>query len=178
MNFPEPHIDQLLVATEESIAFVRVLGRGSFKVSRVLKSFCNQMMDKGTTELVFDMIDCVGMDSTFMGVLAGLSSRFKKAGVAGEVVMINLNTRTSGSLETLGLSHLVTSHMAGSTPAKYEESLQKLTNLDMQESTTRETAEMMLEAHENLVDATPENLARFKDVLRYLREDLENVSDD
>jgi hypothetical protein len=30
----------------------------------------------------------------------------------------------------------------------------------------------MIEAHEALVDAAPENLARFKDVLEYLKQDL------
>jgi anti-sigma B factor antagonist len=33
-------------------------------------------------------------------------------------------------------------------------------------------AECMIEAHEALVDADPENLARFKDVLEYLKQDL------
>ena len=33
-------------------------------------------------------------------------------------------------------------------------------------------AECMIEAHESLVDADPENLARFKDVLEYLKQDL------
>ena len=30
----------------------------------------------------------------------------------------------------------------------------------------------MIEAHEALVDADPENFARFKDVLEYLKQDL------
>ena len=34
------------------------------------------------------------------------------------------------------------------------------------------TAETMLEAHEALVEAAPENEARFKDVLEYLKTDL------
>ena len=33
-------------------------------------------------------------------------------------------------------------------------------------------AACMIEAHEALVDAAPENLARFKDVLEYLKQDL------
>jgi hypothetical protein len=33
-------------------------------------------------------------------------------------------------------------------------------------------AECMIEAHEALVDADPDNLARFKDVLEYLKQDL------
>jgi anti-sigma B factor antagonist len=33
-------------------------------------------------------------------------------------------------------------------------------------------AQCMIEAHEALVDADPGNLARFKDVLEYLKQDL------
>jgi hypothetical protein len=33
-------------------------------------------------------------------------------------------------------------------------------------------AACMIEAHEALVDADPENFARFKDVLEYLKQDL------
>ena len=34
----------------------------------------------------------------------------------------------------------------------------------------------MLEAHENLVALSPENLPKFKDVLTFLREDLKNLN--
>ena len=37
-------------------------------------------------------------------------------------------------------------------------------------------ATCMIEAHEALVDADPENLARFKDVLEYLKQDLRTGS--
>ena len=37
-------------------------------------------------------------------------------------------------------------------------------------------AECMIDAHEALVNADPENLARFKDVLEYLKQDLRAAS--
>ena len=46
------------------------------------------------------------------------------------------------------------------------------------ENSTRVTAETMLEAHENLVKLSPENLPKFKDVLTFLREDLKATQHD
>ena len=40
----------------------------------------------------------------------------------------------------------------------------------------REQAGTMLEAHEALCQAAPENLTRFKDVLEYLKQDLQHES--
>ena len=40
----------------------------------------------------------------------------------------------------------------------------------------RERAETMLEAHEALCEAAPENLSRFKDVLDYLKQDLHQTT--
>ena len=53
------------------------------------------------------------------------------------------------------------------------ESLVEAAPLDADQAIERtDQAECMIEAHEALVDADPENLARFKDVLEYLKQDL------
>ena len=40
----------------------------------------------------------------------------------------------------------------------------------------KERAETMLEAHEALCEVAPENLSRFKDVLDYLKQDLDQTT--
>lgn len=42
----------------------------------------------------------------------------------------------------------------------------------LEPQTADQTKETMLEAHEALVKAEPENLTKFKDVLQYLKQDL------
>ena len=44
----------------------------------------------------------------------------------------------------------------------------------MEEEDKEARARTMLEAHEACVEANPENAAKFKDVLEYLKEDLRN----
>jgi hypothetical protein len=76
---------------------------------------------------------------------------------------------------TLGLDRLVQAALQGEGPEELMKKLQgeeASTPLAPGERFPQSTAAMMLEAHEALVDAAPENLARFKDVLTYLREDV------
>jgi hypothetical protein len=47
------------------------------------------------------------------------------------------------------------------------------TEIQQEGDNRKTTAETMLEAHEDLVRVSPENLPKFKDVLTFLREDLE-----
>jgi anti-anti-sigma factor len=172
---PEPAADQLLVTIHQGVAYVRVRGRGSFKVSAQLRDFVIAAIEKGCRCALLDLTDCVGMDSTFMGVLAGLAFRLKEHG-GGRVIMINLSPRTRGLLATLGLDQVVDAYMAGATPDRLQAVGRApeapLTPLEAGEPSQRATAETMLEAHENLVLLSPENLPKFKDVLAYLREDL------
>ena len=48
--------------------------------------------------------------------------------------------------------------------------------VDGAEGKKKETTETMLEAHQALCDAAPENLSRFKDVLEYLKQDLHQTT--
>jgi anti-sigma B factor antagonist len=173
--------DKLLVAISGDIALIRVLGRGSFKISAAMKDVSTAAIESGCKSLVLDMAECLGMDSTFMGVIAGLAFRLKQK-ATGRVTMVNLSPRTRGLLATLGLDEVIDPHMAGATPETlqpfFQNAANRLTALDMRENSARVTAETMIEAHENLVKLSPENLPKFKDVLTFLREDLKAVPRD
>ncbi|MFH0953413.1 MAG: STAS domain-containing protein [Verrucomicrobiota bacterium] len=176
----EQPADRLLVTIQGGIAFVRVFGRGSFKISTAVKEFAVAAIDRGCRRLVLDMADCVGMDSTFMGVLAGLANRLKQKS-DGTIVLVNLSPRTRGLLSTLGLDLVIEPYMTGAMPEDLRPMLSQgrdLTALDTREMSQRATAETMLEAHENLVRLSPENLPKFKDVLTFLREDLKRAGPD
>jgi anti-anti-sigma regulatory factor len=169
--------DQLAVMMHDRTAYVRLRDRGSFKISKAMKQFGVSAIETNVEKIVLDLSECVGMDSTFMGVLAGLAFRLKQKN-GGRLQMINLTARTRGLLATLGLDQLVDTHMAGATPQEFETVFSgagQLDTLGHDDASRRETAEMMLEAHENLVQVSPENLPRFKDVLTFLREDIKKA---
>lgn len=165
-----PLSDRALVALAGTDAFVRIEGRGSFKISPALKQFADDCLRRDVHRLLLDMSTCIGMDSTFMGVIAGVATRLKKAN-QGEVILFNLSPRTRGLLATLGLDQLVRAYETGTCPEDLS-GAQSLTALD-NEASQLDTARTMLEAHEELCEVDPENRLRFKDVLTYLRDDVQ-----
>jgi len=170
--------DALLVAIHGRNAFVKVLRRGSFKICPALKKFGIAALEKGCAEFVIDMDECMGMDSTFMGVLAGLAMRLRR--ISGEMIIINLSSRNFSLLETLGLGRILTMCPLGNVSEDLKGKLANIpgiSKLDTSAPGRKITAEVMLAAHEDLVEVAPENLPKFRDVLTYLKEDLKSASD-
>ena len=170
----ESNADKLLVATDESRAFLRLIGRGTYKLGPVLKDFAATAVRKGCSLFVMDMEQCAGMDSTFMGVLAGLALRVKRE-TGGRVAVVHVSPKNLALLTTLGVSRILG---LGEAPAGAGATGPgAATPGDMQalaagEVDRRQLTQTMLEAHESLVGIRPENLPKFRDVIAYLSESL------
>jgi len=167
MPVDPPAADQMLVAVSDTDAYVRIVGRGSFKIAPALQQFGRRIMDQGARRLTFDLAACVNLDSTIMGVIAGLASRLKQQGGDG-VRVARCPPRIEQLLSTLGLDRVVQilPPDADALPAA------EAAPLPAGGAGHRETAETMLQAHEELTRLDPQNDARFRDVLQYLREEL------
>ena len=85
--------------------WVRVEGKGSFLNSGNFKEFAREMVDRGYREFVVDLVDCVMMDSTFMGTMAGLALRLKELG-QGHLQVVHCGERSRQLLSGLGLDQL------------------------------------------------------------------------
>lgn len=156
--------------------WVRVAGRGSFLNSGSLKEFAREMVNRGFRDFVFDLQDCVMMDSTFMGTMAGMALRLKELG-EGRLRVIHCGERSRDLLSGLGLDQIFDIQANGSAAPECE-ALTQANGAPTEASAAakREQAGTMLEAHEALCEAAPENLTRFKDVLEYLKHDLQHES--
>jgi anti-sigma B factor antagonist len=150
--------------------WVRVEGKGSFLNSGNLKEFAQEMVTRGYREFVIDLERCAMMDSTFMGTMAGVALRLKELG-HGHLHVVHCGTRSRELLSGLGLDQIFSIHTNGSTAPECE-SLEPGSPTDQRSEQKREQAQTMLEAHEALCQAAPENIPRFKDVLDYLKQDL------
>lgn len=133
-----------------------------------MKDFAREMMNRGHREFVLDLQKCSVMDSTFMGTLAGMGLRLRELG-QGNLHVINSNERNSDLLQNLGLDHLFDLDSTDVEKTLHPGGVHALSDNALSKN---HTAETMLEAHEALVEAAPENEARFKDVLEYLKTDL------
>jgi anti-sigma B factor antagonist len=151
--------------------WVRVAGRGSFLNSAGLKDFARAMVNKGYREFVIDLKDCVMMDSTFMGTLAGIALRLKELG-EGRLRVIHCAERSRDLLFGLGLDQIFDIQANGTAAPQCQELGKEGPAKSTKETLKREQTGTMLAAHEALCEAAPENLTRFKDVLEYLKQDL------
>ncbi len=149
------------VGTAGQTVWVRVDGRGTFQNSTGLKDFAAEMMRRGHREFVVDLRSCELMDSTFMGTLAGIAMRL---GQDGKMHIIHPNARCRQVLKNLGLDRIVSVEEEASSPAPGDPLR------DAEGNPPREAKrETIIEAHENLVAANPENAVLFKDVLDFLK---------
>ena len=150
--------------------WVKVAGKGSFLNSGSFKEFAREMVDRGYREFVVDLADCVMMDSTFMGTMAGVALRLKELG-HGHLYVVHCGERSRDLLSGLGLDQIFSIYSDGETAPEYE-SLKREGAAGSAGDQKHTQASIMLEAHEALCSAAPENVPRFKDVLEYLKQDL------
>jgi anti-sigma B factor antagonist len=164
----------VLVGCIERTVWVKVEGRGTFQNSAGLKEFVKQMIQRGFRDFVVDLSDCEQMDSTFMGTLAGVALRLREIGQGG-LRAVNVNERNTGLLSSLGLDQLFSVEPAAGggeevpDEARLREAVPARAGAEAQKK-------MVLEAHEALVEAEAANAVKFKDVLEYMRQEL-NVPD-
>ena len=169
---------QILVGCNEKVVCLRVLGKGSFQNSAGVKQFAMAMIQRGHREFVVDLAECTVMDSTFMGTLTGVALKLRGLG-SGHLHVVHANERNSSLLRGLGLDQIL--DLADDASADGDSFDDTLAGSDQApvgsasedgSDPRRQTAETMLAAHQALIDADPENLSRFKDVLDYLKQDL------
>jgi len=162
---------KLMVLLGESFACVKVTGRANFAASVDFQTVLTGLESKGYTYFVIELSECTLMDSTFLGVLAtfGVKLNPPDTDCVKQIVEIrNANERLLELLENLGVLHLFKT-CDGELP-QCREVVPETCN------PTREAlTQASLEAHKALMDINPENISRFKDVTKFLAEDLERI---
>lgn len=142
------------VTISDRVVYVRVIGLATMHNCGALSDFCNAMMDGECREILFDLKVCTGMDSTFMGVIAGLSLRYKTR--PDPVVVINATDHCLKLMQGLGLNYVVQIRMDPvDVPDVEAESLRDDWASD------QEKLRFIKQAHENLVTIDQRNQDRF-----------------
>ncbi len=161
---------QFLVNPYDDPVIVRISGKASFLNSSPVKDLFDQLVEQGKARFVIDFKNCTGMDSTFLGILAGLGIKMMKADPPGSIVLTRLGTRNLELIQNLGLHRLLTVDTGdeletGSTGMVAVEKSPRLTEV--------ENARLVLEAHENLVEIDESNKTKFQDVISFLKSQIE-----
>jgi len=163
---------QFLVNPYDDPVIVKVLGKASFLNSAPVKDLFDRLVKRGKSRFVIDFEKCTGMDSTFLGILAGLGIGLMKTDPPGSVVLCRLGERNLELIENFGLHRLlaVDSGDPGQACAD-SESFDQISSADKLSEV--ENARMVLQAHENLVSIDESNKTKFQDVIAFLKNQVE-----
>ena len=162
---PDNARSNFLVDAYSDPVLVRIEGRASFQNSACLHDFIEEMLRQGKTRFVIDFQRCTSMDSTFLGVLAGAALALRKKSPPGSLVLARVGARNLELVRNLGLHRLLTVD-AGDALTAFASPPVSLACPDRSEL---ENARLVLEAHENLVNADENNRGKFQDVLAFLK---------
>ncbi|MBP8256595.1 MAG: STAS domain-containing protein [Opitutaceae bacterium] len=148
---------------------IRIEGRASFQNSACLQDFIKALLSQGRSRFSIDFSGCTGMDSTFLGVLAGIALQVRKLNPPGYLSLLRIESRNLELVRNLGLHRLLTIE-SGTAPPFSTGASQAIPCTDRSEL---ENARVALQAHENLIEAEEANRGKFEDVLHFLRRRVE-----
>ena len=160
----DPAQPTYLVSAYSDPVVVKVRGKANYLNCNAFREFIETVITGGCRKLFIDFVDCKGMDSTFLGILAGTAIQLRKLKPAGELIVGNLSERNYELICNLGLQNLLA---ISKNQAAASETFNALKNQEVSD------AKNVLKAHENLTDANKENVDKFQDVIAFLRNQVE-----
>jgi anti-sigma B factor antagonist len=167
---------KMLVYVHDGLARIKIAGRANVASSIDFKRLVNELISRGFACFVIDLSECLLMDSTFLGVLAGFGLQLARpqngSPTAPSLELFNPNSRIAELLENLGVAHLFKIRRGAADPARNGSAPAEASVTD---HTREEVTRNCLEAHRVLMNLDPANALKFKDVAQFLAEDLEKI---
>lgn len=163
----------ITVGVFDGFSWIRCEGKGSFLNSPAVKAFGDLRISAGEKILVVDLAACSGMDSTFMGTLAGMSTRLS-AREQGALQVADPGSRNLRSLEDLGLDNLMEVNPPNAPWRGGLDDIRGRLRAPGAAATMdiHQRKRHVLESHENLSEISGENAREFSDVVENLRKEI------
>lgn len=159
----------LVDAYSDSVT-LKICGRACYLNCLPLSEFLQMMLAKGRNSFVFDFSECQGMDSTVLGILAGVGIQLMRKDPPGSIVLCQLSERNLELVRNVGL-HRIMKVDSGNYPMFFNK--EKAVKLSQRDKKDIAHARDILEAHENLLSVDEANQAKFQDVVMFLKEQIE-----
>ncbi len=159
-------INSFQVARDGAGLYVRAVGLANMKNAPILDAFLQAEMGPTPGTVCIDLSGCLGMDSTFMGLLVGTSAAIKLK--AGRLVVVNPSEICHKLLDMLGISEVLPVVGACTAPA--------LDFVELHAGSavigTIQRMEMIRRAHQALMGLNQANHAKFTAFITALDTDL------
>jgi anti-anti-sigma factor len=159
-----------LVSAYTDPVVVKINGKANYLNCNSFREFIEKIIASGSRHIFIDFAECKGMDSTFLGILAGTAIELNKLEPSGELVIGQLSERNYELICNLGLQNLLSV-----SKDQIEQPSQAFHALKNQEVSD---AKSILKAHENLAEADQGNVSKFQDVIAFLRNQVEKQDAD
>jgi hypothetical protein len=166
----EDHID---VAIIDRTVYLKPVGFGSQHNSLGIPNFLSAMFRAGCSYVAFDLSECKGMDSTFMGVIAAAATATPHR-PGKTVIVLNAGEPLLRQLKRIGLLPLI--HLRdedADLPAEIQ--LRQIDFLHFPK-TENQRLEKVKFLHEQLAQLNDKNRQLFGPFIRMLEEELEAAS--
>ena len=157
--------EALLFGVQENVVYLKVVGHITAKLCGSLKLRTQESVSSlpASRGVFIDLADCTYMDSTFIGLLIGLNKQFsKKFGL--RLVLFRVNDTCRKLLEGLGVASLFDYR---TDEIELPKNLQDLSDKE------KTSPELLLQVHEDLMDVSPANRARFSGLHSILKAKIE-----
>lgn len=161
----QPTTGRIEVSSSGPQVRIRVTGRATHIISQPLREYAWQMIRRGSREFFIDLADALYLDSTFAGVLVGISMKLKEND--GSLTLLRVPARLTELFATLGVEAMF---KFDAQPAPSTDD--PLQALPMAARSREAWAGTILEAHRLLAEAERANESRFEDVIEFLKAEL------
>lgn len=167
MPAPPGRID---VLTEPDAAYVRIAGRATAPLTPGFAALVERLLAAGVRRVFLDLSECLTMDSTFSGALAQAALRPKPEPPPGtrRFVLVDPTPAVIELLDNLFVLDL----FERTDKASLKPAAGVAVDATPDAAGKAELNRCCLDAHQLLSVLHPDNAARFKDVIRYLEENL------
>ena len=158
-----PVVSSTVVETSKSAngIWIRISGPGTFRIAPALQNFVREQFTEVIGDVYVDLSGCSWLDSTCTGSLVGMLRRSSGGGQP----RFHLNNPSSACVESLRRMHLDTLFHIESPPIPEQVEWQALVEEQVSDG---QTAELVIEAHQQLASADPrnENFARIAEAFK------------
>jgi len=154
------------VAAGERAVYVRVHGLACMVNCLCLRVFVEEMLASGRSFVVVDLAGCTGMDSTFMGVLAGVAT-YEREGKNPGLAVVNVSEPMLRLLKNVGLTELIFIEPEPIATPELE-----FVRLEEQRGDAGRMA-LVRAAHENLMKLSERNEETFRPLVAALELEME-----
>ncbi len=173
-NGSEPD-GEIMVAVFNKTIYIKPFGFATQQNALGLPDFLKVMLQKGNQKVAFDLLECVEMDSTFLGGIASaaLTPTLRKK---KNVVILNASEHAKRQIQLIGLQDLTALKEEACTPPP---DLQ-LSRIDFFHlpSSEKERLERIKELHEQLAGLNARNRQNFGAFVKMLDEELQQKKEE